>query len=352
GLFDTDGCVRVDGRNKTSKRISFATTSRKLAEDMQLLLLNFGILSRILIVAVNDQKHGYIRGREIKSVHARYDVVLKGSESVALFKEHIGFGLPRKQKILDTVVPEKSNRIIIPNQRERIKFLFKKLPLEEQRNDACGIGRFTRHCAGKATKELTYAKLREFIEAYEPFLKNEQDFIQLQELFFMGHYYTPIKTKIPSFAHTYDLNIPFSHTFTANGIVCHNSGKDPSKVDRSAAYAARYIAKNIVAAGLADRCEVQLAYAIGIAEPVSVLIDTFGTAKISETKISELVRKHFPLKPRDIIEQLKLKRPIYQKTASYGHFGRNDPDFTWEKTDKAEILKQEALLVPIEVQVS
>ncbi|MBI4141081.1 methionine adenosyltransferase [Candidatus Woesearchaeota archaeon] len=122
------------------------------------------------------------------------------------------------------------------------------------------------------------------------------------------------------------------------------SGKDPSKVDRSAAYAARYIAKNVVAAGLAERCEVQIAYAIGIAEPVSVLVDTFGTGKISEAKISELVRKHFPLKPRDIIEQLKLKRPIYQKTAAYGHFGRNDPDFSWEKTDKVEVLKKDALV--------
>ena len=120
------------------------------------------------------------------------------------------------------------------------------------------------------------------------------------------------------------------------------SGKDPSKVDRSAAYAARYIAKNIVAAGLADRCEVQLAYAIGVAEPVSILVDTFGTGKIAEDKISELARKHFPVKPADIISQLKLKRPIYQKTASYGHFGRSDPDFTWEATDKAAILTKEA----------
>jgi S-adenosylmethionine synthetase len=120
------------------------------------------------------------------------------------------------------------------------------------------------------------------------------------------------------------------------------SGKDPSKVDRSAAYMARYVAKNVVAAGLADKCEVQLSYAIGIAEPVSVYIDTFGTAKIPEEKISALVRKHFALKPAGIIASLNLKRPIYQKTASYGHFGREDPDFTWEKTDKAAVLKKEA----------
>jgi S-adenosylmethionine synthetase len=120
------------------------------------------------------------------------------------------------------------------------------------------------------------------------------------------------------------------------------SGKDPTKVDRSAAYMARHIAKNIVAAGLAERCEVQLAYAIGVAEPVSVLIETFGTGKVESTKISELVRKHFKLTPKGIIESLKLRRPIYCKTAAYGHFGRNDPDFTWEATDKAATLASEA----------
>ncbi|MBU0628078.1 MAG: methionine adenosyltransferase [Nanoarchaeota archaeon] len=120
------------------------------------------------------------------------------------------------------------------------------------------------------------------------------------------------------------------------------SGKDPSKVDRSGAYAARYVAKNIVAAGLADRCEVQLSYCIGVAKPTSVNVDCSGTNKIPEEKIAELVKKHFPLTPRWINETLKLKRPIYKKTAAYGHFGRDDEDFLWEKTDKAEALKKEA----------
>jgi len=120
------------------------------------------------------------------------------------------------------------------------------------------------------------------------------------------------------------------------------SGKDPSKVDRSAAYACRYIAKNIVAAGLADRCEVQLSYAIGVADPMAVYVDTFGTGKIADAEIAKLIRKHFPLRPHEIIDHLKLKRPIYQKTAAYGHFGRNDPDFTWEKTDKAAALRKAA----------
>ena len=121
------------------------------------------------------------------------------------------------------------------------------------------------------------------------------------------------------------------------------SGKDPTKVDRSACYMCRYIAKNIVAAGLADRCEVQLAYAIGVAEPVSVLVDTFETGKVDEKTLEQLVRDNFQLTPKGIIESLKLRRPIYKKTAAYGHFGRKDPDFTWEATDKAAKLREAGL---------
>jgi len=120
------------------------------------------------------------------------------------------------------------------------------------------------------------------------------------------------------------------------------SGKDATKVDRSGAYAARYIAKNIVAAGLASKVEVQIAYAIGVAKPVSLLIDTFGTGKISEEKIQELVNENFDLRPAGIIRELDLRRPIYKQTAAYGHFGRTDIDLPWEKTDKAELLKTQA----------
>ncbi len=125
------------------------------------------------------------------------------------------------------------------------------------------------------------------------------------------------------------------------------SGKDPTKVDRSACYYARYVAKNIVAAGLADKCEIQVAYAIGVAAPVSILVNAFGTEKITEEKIVELVTKHFDFRPKRIIDQLNLRRPIYKKTAAYGHFGRNDPDFTWEKTDKAELLQKEAVMLTV-----
>ena len=133
------------------------------------------------------------------------------------------------------------------------------------------------------------------------------------------------------------------------------SGKDPTKVDRSAAYAARYVAKNIVAAGLADKCEIELAYAIGVARPLSVFIDTFGTGKVSEEKLVELVNKNFDLRPGAIIRDLDLRKPIYKQVAAYGHFGRNDLDLPWERTDKAEVLSaavigsNDELLCPVEV---
>jgi len=133
---------------------------------------------------------------------------------------------------------------------------------------------------------------------------------------------------------------------TYGGVGSHGggcfSGKDPSKVDRSGSYMARYIAKNIVAAGLADKCEIQIAYAIGVAQPVSLMVNTFDTGKIPDEKIVELVKKNFDMRPKAIIDQLNLLRPIYRKSAVYGHFGRDDPDFTWENTDKADVLRRDA----------
>lgn len=127
------------------------------------------------------------------------------------------------------------------------------------------------------------------------------------------------------------------------------SGKDPSKVDRSGAYAARYVAKNIVAGGLADRCEIQVSYAIGVAEPTSISVETFGTGKIDEVRIQQLIKEHFDLRPGKIIEELNLLRSIYKATATYGHFGREEPEFTWERTDKAEILREAAGLAAANV---
>jgi len=143
---------------------------------------------------------------------------------------------------------------------------------------------------------------------------------------------------------------------TYGGVARHGggafSGKDPSKVDRSAAYAGRYVAKNIVAAGLADRCEVQVSYAIGVAEPTSIYVETFGTGKVDGERIAELVRDHFDLRPYGIVKMLDLVRPIYRKTAAYGHFGREEPEFSWERTDKAHELRQAAGLKPAEAVAS
>ncbi len=143
---------------------------------------------------------------------------------------------------------------------------------------------------------------------------------------------------------------------TYGGLARHGggafSGKDPTKVDRSAAYAAIYVAKNVVAAGLADRCEVQLAYAIGVAHPVSVMVETYGTEKIPVAKIESLIKKHFDLRPAAIIRDLDLRRPIYKKTAAYGHFGREDEDFTWEKIDKAAIMREEAGLKELDEELT
>lgn len=328
GLFDTDGSIRLDGRNKNSKRIYFTTTSKKLAEQVQLLLLNFGVISKIYAITPSEKK-GVIDGRKINSHHVIYHLTLKGSKSVDLFIHKIGFSLSRKKRVLVKPVPDKRDLRIIPNQKERIQRLFKKLPLEEQRNEGDKIGRFLRSSKGKATKELTYEKLKKFIYLYDDLLKGDKDYIVLKELYYMDHYYSRLERKIPSFAHTYDLNIPFSHTFTANGIVCHNSGKDPTKVDRSGAYAARFLAKNIVAHKLADKAEVRLAYFIGAKKPTMLDIETFGTEKKSHRFLISFMEELLDTSVSGILAGLDLRRPIYLPTASYGHFGREE--FPWER---------------------
>ena len=342
GLFDTDGTTRTTGRNNNSLEIKLSSTSRKLAAGVQQMLLSYGIVCHIQTVNTTG-KIGKLRGKEIVSRRNLYHLRIKGSESIKIFKDKISFGLTRKKKILDSIeLSSKSDYLRVPNQKARIVRLWNKLPSNVKQLDKYNIGRFARSSKGKATKELTYNKLKDLLDGYASFFEGNLDFEYLRTLYIMNHYYTRAKHLQNSLAPVFDLTVPGAHTFTANGFVCHNSGKDPSKVDRSGAYAARYVAKNIVAAGLADKCEVQLSYAIGVAQPTSVNVDTFGTNKIPEAQIVELVKKHFKLTPRWIIDHLQLRRPIYRKTASYGHFGRNDPDFTWEKTDMAETLSLEA----------
>lgn len=342
GLFDTDGGVRIHGRNKSFPDIKLVSTSYTLIQQVQQLLLSFGVVSRIQTTD-NAGKKFKINGREATSRRIVYALRVKGSESARVFKEEIGFNLPRKQKILNEInFEEKENFLRIPNQQERIRLLWEKLSTNEHQKDQANIGRLTRARTGKATKELTYNKLENFLETYKGKLGFEKEFKKLELLYKMNHFYPKVKKIESSFAHVYDLLVPGSHTFTANGFVCHNSGKDPTKVDRSAAYYCRFVAKNIVRAGLAEKCEVQVAYAIGVAEPVSILVHCFDTNKVPEERIEELVRKHFSFKPANIIKELDLKRPIFKLTAANGHFGRELPEFTWEQTPKASILAEEA----------
>ncbi len=343
GLFDTDGGVRIHGRNNNFPDIKFTSSSLLLIKEVQQLLLNFGIVSRIN--CVDKTGVSFVIGKEKRNAVTRrpqYSLRVKDVEGIKRFKKYIGFGLYRKQKILDKIrLDGKRTHFILPHQRKRIKKLWDKLSTKEHQKDISNIGRFTRSIASnKATKNLTYAKLREFLCIYKERLGYDKDFQYLEFLYNLNHFYDEVKkrknyTSVP----TYDLYVPESNTFIANGFVCHNSGKDPTKVDRSASYYARYIAKNIVAAEIADRCEVQLAYAIGIAEPVSILVNTFGTSKIPEEKMVDIIRENFDLTPAGIIKELNLLRPIYKKTACYGHFGREDSDFEWEKTNKVEKLK-------------
>jgi len=357
GLFDTDGTIRISGRYDNSLDIGLYSSSLKLIKQVQQLLLNFGIIAKIVKISEKGHK-SFIRGRKIISHYPEYEVRLIGSESWRIFKNEIGFNLERKQKILGSIkLDKKRDYSRIPHQKTRIKNIIQKLtPQERHFQDPSKIARFTRSSEGKATKELTYTKLNEFLESYKRKFKNDKDFQYLQYLEKMSHFYDRVKKIEYSFNRVYDLFVPLRHTFIANGFVCHNSGKDPTKVDRSGAYMARYIAKNIVASGLAEKCQIELSYVIGGTEPLSVNINTFGAdkmgeesklssspfavARVPEEKIEKIIKKVFDLSPGGIIKQLNLLKPIYQKTACFGHFGRNDPDFTWEKTDKTkEILK-------------
>ncbi|MBU1120780.1 methionine adenosyltransferase [Candidatus Micrarchaeota archaeon] len=342
GLFDTDGGVRFHGRNKSFPDIKLVSTSYTLVQQVQQLLLNFGIISNIQTIDRIGAK-SKIKEREVTTRRLIYALRIKGMESVKIFKEEIGFCLPRKQKLLNSIsIDSCKEYFIISHQQKKIKKLWDKLISRERQRDESKIGRFARSRKGKATKELTYNKLKDFLKVYKEKLEDEKEFRELELLLEMNNYYAKVESIKESFAHVYDLLVPESHTFTANGFVCHNSGKDCTKVDKTAAYMARYIAKNLVKAGLAEKCEVQLSYVIGGSEPLSLMIDTFRTEKLENGKIYDLVKKHFKLDANGMIEQLNLRRPIYRKTSVYGHFGREEAEFTWEKTDLAEKLRKEA----------
>lgn len=338
GLFDTGGHIGWSGTHKDSPDIWIGSTSRHLICNVQALLLNFGIVTSVAIFSGRGHT-STIRGREVASKRTEYRLRIKGTQCAATFQREIGFGLPRKQEALMKLgLQKKRDKLTIPNQRLRIGRLWSKLGVEDQRDDVIKLGRFLSQ-KGKATKLFTYEKLNEFLEAYGDQLSGEPDFQYLDYLGEMGHYYSRVNLVSSSVNHVFDLSVPGAETFTANGFVCHNSGKDPTKVDRSGSYMARYIAKNIVAAGLAKKCQVQIAYAIGVAKPVSFMVDTLGTGTAPDEVITNAAKKVFDMRPGIIIRDLNLLRPIYKKTACYGHFGRDDPDFTWERIDRIDALR-------------
>ena len=340
GLFDADGHVGGTGTNKTSADIWLGSTSRSLISNVQALLLSFGIVSSVALFH-DGRQVSEIEGRRATSRRPEHRLRIKGADSVRLFREEIGFGLPSKVRASKGLgFADKRDVQVVPHQRERAVRLWNRLPESARKEDAAKIGRFARAGGGKDTEELTYAELREFLETYREQLGFDADFAYLEYLLEMGHYYSRVDFTSRSVNHVFDISVPGSQTFTANGFVVHNSGKDPTKVDRSGSYMARYIAKNIVAAGLAAKCQVQIAYAIGVAKPVSFMVDTLGTGKVDDEKIAEAAGLTFDMRPGMIIKELDLLRPIYRKTACYGHFGREDPDFTWERTDKAELLRK------------
>lgn len=344
GLFDTDGTVRKTGRNKNSADVKLTTTSKKLAQDIQQLLLNFGIVSNVQTVNTTG-KITHIRGRIVRSARPLYHVRVKGYAAIKIFHKDINFGLPRKAKILNDIMHKdysKRNLLRIPNQLQRVNRLWNKLSSHEHQEDIANIGRWLRDPGAKGTKELTYEKLAEFLDAYENKFAGDPDFEYLRMFYTMNHYYTQVKYETRGQAHVYDFAVPGAHTFIANGFVCHNSGKDPTKVDRSASYAARWVAKNIVVAGLAWQAEVRVAYAIGVPEPLAVSINTHGTGVLPDEQLSELVKEVFDLRPGMIIKELGLRKPIYRQVATYGHFGRNDLDLPWEKISKQNQLKRAA----------
>ncbi len=339
GLFDTDGTIRKTGRNLNSIEITLTSTSKQLIEETQQLLLNFGIISSIQEVGARGLK-SEIDGRIVESKRIRYHLRIKGTNSITAFKKEINFGLTRKSRVLNSVdFSNKRNLWRIPNQKSRLKRLWDKLSPKEHQEDKAKIGRLLRSQSYKGTKELTYTKLVEFLDCYKNRFDDDPDFEYLKSYYILNHYYSELKSITENENHVYDFEVPGVHSFTANGFICHNSGKDPSKVDRSASYAARYVAKNVVAAELADKCEVQVSYAIGEPKPLAVNIECFGTEKVSIEILKEAILCVFDFRPGNIIEYLKLKRPIYQKTSCYGHFGRELPDFTWEKTDLVEKLR-------------
>lgn len=333
----TTGMVFVAGEVTTSCYVDIPATVRQILKDIGYTNPEFGLDSAdcAVLTAIHEQSRNIAVGIDTSKNHEQgagdqgimFGYACNETKTLMPLPITLAHALAmrlaevRKKKILPWVRPDGKSQVTVEYENEKPK-----------RIEAIVI-------AVHHSPEIPRKKLRQEIEeiVIRPICgknmdKNTKIFINETGIFTIGGPEADTGlTGRKIIVDTYG-------GFAPHGGGCF-SGKDPSKVDRSASYAARYIAKNIVAAKLADKCLVQLAYSIGIAKPVSILVDLYGTGKVKEEKLIPAIKKYFPVKPADIVSQLRLKRPIYKKTAAYGHFGREDEDFLWEKTDKAEILK-------------
>lgn len=340
GLFDSDGCVSLKTGNTNSVNISFTSSSIELCRGVQVLLLNLGIRSRIQVV--NHERDTEFQGRVIHC-NESYSVVIQGKESIEKFKSEVGFSLARKQEYLDKLSIPSTDRTLVPgcisyvakeyyNNKEFRKFLSSN-SLDSIRKTITNSG-----SADKRAQELTKENIRRILEA--PISKELCNLLETRLQYEYDQVESATYLGLEDMA---DIEVEDIHEFVVQNFVTHNSGKDPSKVDRSAAYMARYLAKNIVASGVADRVEIQLAYAIGVPQPVSINVNAYGTNKYPVGLIVKAIRSMCDLTPAGITEKLSLRsgKIDYAQLSVTGHFGEfGTQNLPWENTDLADSIKE------------
>ena len=359
GLFDADGHIENDcGRDGKYLAVSLVTVSARLAQQVAILLQSLGIQSTIDLRSMRSQNEPRnIRGGIIQSKHQTFSIRIIGLNSIRKFLSLYGFRLSYKNEKY-----KNKNFSIKWYTHDATKYYFPVLIRRLLKLNPLKTEKYFENYDAVSSIDKQRGYKGENVDYILDMFAEYGKTIEYQAVKYIYDNFEMVKIRNieKSTAHTFDISLDDdTHSFIANGFVVHNtgrkiitdtyggtgrhgggafSGKDCTKVDRSAAYAARWVAKNVVAAGLADRCEVQVSYAIGVAKPLSVMVDTFGTEHVDCERIERAVSEVFDLRPAAIIDRLDLWRPIYEKTAAYGHFGRELSEFTWERCDKVDEL--------------